>query len=222
MKLRDPRLRVGLGALAHLPEQLEQGEEPRLGADEAPFGERPEPRDGLLGRGGQIEPGLVGVVSVELAEPPPLRGRPVVQIVERGPRKRVRAEALAKREQRVFQPFGQLALREHAFVGGDERAMQEARDERGVVRAQQAPGGMVLPKVVEGVVVEIPCAGIGRDHPSRLISSQVARPPQLAAQAADLFLLLQADEGGEAQLDDLALGLRSGGAHCASREGCRQ
>ena len=37
MKLRDPRLRVGLGALAHLPEELEQGEETGLGADEAPF-----------------------------------------------------------------------------------------------------------------------------------------------------------------------------------------
>ena len=49
----------------------------------------------------------------------------------------------------------QLALREHPFVGGDERAMKEARDERGVIRSQQPPGGMVLPQVIEGVVVEL-------------------------------------------------------------------
>ena len=119
------------------------------------FGQRHQPCDRLLGARSQIELRLVGIVPVELAQPPPLRARPVVQIVERGSRKRLRPEAIAKAEQRVFERFGQIALREHAFVGGDERAMEKARDQRRMIRSQQAPCGMVPAEVIEGVVVEV-------------------------------------------------------------------
>ena len=55
LQLRDARLRIAFAALAHLLEQFEQRQQPRLGADETAFGQRAEPRDGFLGGRRQIE-----------------------------------------------------------------------------------------------------------------------------------------------------------------------
>ena len=68
---------------------------------------------------------------------------------------RLRPEAVAKREKRVFERLGQVALREHALVGGDDRAVEKAHDQRRMIRSQQAPCRMVPAEVIEGVVVEV-------------------------------------------------------------------
>ena len=154
-KLRNSHLRVGFRALVHLPQQLEQGPQARLRPDEAAFRERGEPGDCLLGCRGEVELGLVGVLAVELAQPPLLRTRPVVEIVQGGSREHVGTQAFAQGVQLVFQRLGQIALRQHPLVRRDEHSIQKARRQRRVIGAQQPPGGMALAKPIERVVVEI-------------------------------------------------------------------
>ena len=99
--------------------------------------------------------GLVGIRPVELAQPTLLRVCPIVEIVQRAPGICVRPQTLPQREQIVFQRLGQVALRQRSLVGRNEHPLQETRDQHGVVRAQQPPGGVVRSEMVEGVVVEI-------------------------------------------------------------------
>ncbi len=60
----------------------------------------------------------------------------------------------AQGEEFVLQHFGQVGLGHEAHVGRDENAVQETGHERGVVRAQQTPGRVVVAQEVEGGVVE--------------------------------------------------------------------
>ena len=73
-------LRVRLGAEDHLPEQVEDRVQPRLGADELARLQAPDPLQRLLDRGRGVVVRLVGALGVVLAQPADLRGRPVVQV----------------------------------------------------------------------------------------------------------------------------------------------
>ena len=154
-ELRDARFGVRLGALAHLSQQIEEREQPRLGAHEAAIGQRGEPGYRFLGGRSEVEMRLVGIGRIELAQPPPLRARPIIEVVNRRPGKCVRPQPLPQREQLVFQRLGQVTLRQRSLVGRDEHPLQEARHQRCVVRAQQPPSGVVRSEMLEGVVVEI-------------------------------------------------------------------
>jgi hypothetical protein len=154
LQLGDARLRVGFAAFAHLLEQLEEGEQARLGADEAARGKRIEPGDGLLGGRREVEMRFVRALRVELAQPALVVGRPVVEVVERRFREQLGAAAIAQRKQLVFQRFGQIRLCHHPHIRSDEHALQEARHQRSVIRTQQPPGRMILAQQVEGGVVE--------------------------------------------------------------------
>ena len=109
-ELFDSCLRIGLGAFAHLPQQLEESEEAGLGSHEAAHGERGDPANRLLGGGSKVELGLVGARPVELPEPPLLRARPVVEIGEGVPRKCAGAGVLPEGEQLVLERLDEAAL----------------------------------------------------------------------------------------------------------------
>src|SRR5215469_12212159 len=79
-QLLDSRGRVGLSAVDDLPQQLEDGVQPRLGADELALAQRAHPRQRLLHGGGGVEVRLVGAVRVVLAQPASLRAGPVVEV----------------------------------------------------------------------------------------------------------------------------------------------
>jgi hypothetical protein len=83
LQFGDARLRVGLAALAHLLEQLEERQQARLGTDEAARGKRSQPGDGLFGRRRQVEMRLVRALRVELAQPALVVRCPIVEVVER-------------------------------------------------------------------------------------------------------------------------------------------
>ncbi len=70
--------------VADLFEQLEQGQQARLGADEGALGQAAEPGDGLFRGRRQIEIGFVRSLAVELAQPALVVAGPVVEIVQRG------------------------------------------------------------------------------------------------------------------------------------------
>jgi hypothetical protein len=145
---------VGLAALAHLLEQLEQGQQARLGADEAAFGKRLQPGDRLLGGRHEVEMRFVRALRVELAQPALVVRRPVVEVVERRFRESRGAEALAQAIELVFERFGQSACAHHPHIRRDEHALQKARHQRRVLGAQQAPGRVALAQQFEGGVVE--------------------------------------------------------------------
>ena len=71
---------VGLGAVHDLPQQLENGVQPRLGADELALAQRTHPRQCLLHGGGGVEVRLVSAVRVVLAQPAGFGAGPVVEV----------------------------------------------------------------------------------------------------------------------------------------------
>ena len=74
LQLGDALGRVGLAALAHLLQQLEQRQQARLGADEAALGERAQPGDRLLGGRRQVEVRLVRALAGRTCAASPLSG----------------------------------------------------------------------------------------------------------------------------------------------------
>ena len=65
-ELAQARSGVDLAAFVHLPQQLEQREQARLGADKGALGQAGKPRDRFLGGRRQVEVRLVGAGRVEL------------------------------------------------------------------------------------------------------------------------------------------------------------
>ena len=59
VQFSNARLGVGVAALAHLLEQLKQGQQARLGADEGPVRQADQPRQCALSSGGEVEMRLV-------------------------------------------------------------------------------------------------------------------------------------------------------------------
>ena len=155
LKIGDTYLRVFLYTFVHLPQQAEQRAQARLGADKTAFRQRSEPRYGFLGGGSEVELGFVGIVPIELAQPATIRVCPVVQIVQGRTRERAVAIAFAQSEQLILQALRKIALRDHPTVRFHEHAVQKARHQRGVLRPQQPPPRMTLPKPIQGVVVEV-------------------------------------------------------------------
>ena len=154
LQLGDAPRGVGFAALAHLLEQREEGEQARLGADELALAQLRQPGERLLGGRGEVELGLVGAGLVVLAQPGLVGRGPVVEVVDRRLGEGVLAAREAQRVELVLQRLGEVRRRHAAHVGGDEDAMQEARHQRRMVGAQQAPGGVVAAQGVEGGEVE--------------------------------------------------------------------
>ena len=147
-------LRVGFAAFAHLLEQAEHRQQPRFGADEAAFGQRRQPGNCLFGGRRQVELRLVRACPIELAKPALVVGGPVVEVVDGGLGKGLRAQPLAHAKQLIVQRLGQISLRHHANIGRDEHALQKARHQRRVIRTQKTPGGVALAQQVERCVIK--------------------------------------------------------------------
>ncbi len=131
-QLLDPLDGVGLGAGADLLQQREQRQQTRLGADEGALGQRPQPGDGLLGGGRQVELRLVGARLVELAQPALVRRAPVVEVLRSTFRVSIRSELLAQGEQFILQRLGKIGLGHHPHVRRHEHPAQKARHQRRV------------------------------------------------------------------------------------------
>ena len=137
-QLLDLGRRVRLGAEDDLPEQVEDRVQPRLRADEVAFLQAAHPLQRPLHRRGRVEVRLVAALGVVLAQPARLRRGPVVQVRPGGLGKAVR-HPLVARVKLVIEAAGQLGGRDGPDVVLDEDPVQEAQDERRVVRAQQPP-----------------------------------------------------------------------------------
>ena len=174
VQLGQPHLRVGLAALVHLAQQVEQGQQARLGADEAARLQAGQPGDGAFGRRGQVEVRLVRAGGVELAQPGALVGRPVVQVLGRGLRVGRASALFAQRVQRIFQRLGQVGLPEHAHVGQHEDAVQEARHQRRRIGREQPPGRVLAAQGFQGFEVE----WHGRNGAARIVDAR-RRGPRL-------------------------------------------
>ena len=147
---------VLLGAVDHLAQQVEDGVEPGLGADELPAAQVCHPHERLLHRWRYVVSGLVGPGRIELAQPAPLRSRPLVQVLARRPREALLAQALVEPVQLVVQLAGQGPGRHISHVAVDEHPAQERHHQGHVLGTQQRPGRVVGPEVFDLVVVHLP------------------------------------------------------------------
>ncbi len=80
LQLRQPRAGVGFRAEHQLAQQLEDGVQPRLGADKGPVAQGPDPRHGPLDRRGGVVVRFVGALRVELAQPTRFGRGPIVEV----------------------------------------------------------------------------------------------------------------------------------------------
>jgi hypothetical protein len=82
-QLRNARFRVRRAALGHLPQQLDQHQQPRLRADERPLRQARYPKNRFFRRRGKIEMRLIGIGHVNLPQPALFVTRPIVKVFNR-------------------------------------------------------------------------------------------------------------------------------------------
>lgn len=79
-QLREPGFRIGLRTEHHLPQQLKDRVQPRLGANKRPLAQRLHPVQRLLHRRGRVEMRRVSSGWIVFSQPTALRRRPLVQV----------------------------------------------------------------------------------------------------------------------------------------------
>jgi hypothetical protein len=109
-QLGNACIRIGLGALAHLPQEFEQGQQARFRPHEGALGQARQPGNRLFGGGGQIEMGFVRSGGIKLAQPPFFVVRPVVEVLLGRFGECVIPQALPQGEQFILQRFHQVGL----------------------------------------------------------------------------------------------------------------
>ena len=155
LEIAYPRGRVEAGALDELAQKLEHRAQPRLASDECSGCQALDPGDGLFGRGGQVEMGLVGPLGIIFSQPAARVLGPVVQIIRRGFREGLGPPRLPELVELVLEQGRQLRLLDAADVGLDERLVEKSHDQGSVIGVEQAPGGMVAAEVFQGAEVEV-------------------------------------------------------------------
>ncbi len=130
----------------HLPEQIEDRQQPRLGADEAALGQSIQPADRFLRRRRQIEAWFIRVIEIELAKPALIVFSPVIEIGDRGALEAVLSISLAQSKQIVLKRLSQISLSNIAHITVDKSPLQEARDQRRMLSTEQPPCRMPAAK----------------------------------------------------------------------------
>ena len=143
-QFEDARLGIGLTALDHLSQQLEDRQQARFGTDELALAQTGQPFDGLFAGRRQLEMGLIVARWVELAQPAVGVVGPFVEIGAGAARKEGFVRLLVEAVEPVLEQRSQAAGVQAAAIGRDEGLLQEARDQRCMVGAQQSPGRMAL------------------------------------------------------------------------------
>lgn len=160
LQVSEPRRRVLIGTEHHLPEQLEDGRQPRLGTDEGASSEVANPGQRLLDRRREVVVWLVGVGQVETPKPAPLGPGPFVEILLGRPREPGRAivisQALVECVQLVVQLVDERVGRHVAGVRVDEDTAEEAEHQCSVARRKQRPRRVTVPQLLDLVVVHHP------------------------------------------------------------------
>jgi hypothetical protein len=88
--------------------------------------------------------GFIVARRVELAQPAVGVVGPLVQVGAGAARKGRFGRLLVETVESVFKQRSEASGVQAAAVGGDEDLLQETRDQRGMVGAQQSPGRVVL------------------------------------------------------------------------------
>ncbi len=140
----DPHVGIRLDSLRHPGEQLDQDAQSRLGRHERPVGDPDHPQNRLLGGRGQIERRLVAAVGKVPAQPPPIRSRPLSEVVARRSRRRTFAQASPVRVELVVECLDQLSLADGTNVRNEEHPVEERDHERSVFVPEQAPTSVLL------------------------------------------------------------------------------
>ena len=153
LELGEPDSRVGLGAAGELAQELEDGVEAGLGADEGPPGERGDPPDSLLDRGCRVVVRLVRAGPVVLAQPAGVAVRPRIEVGLRVARVGRGVGIGIEDVELVVQERDELGLPDGAHVLLDEDAPEERQHEGRVVGAEEPPGGAVAAQGLDVVVV---------------------------------------------------------------------
>jgi hypothetical protein len=135
LQLDQSGLGIALGPLQDLPQQIEDGQQARLGGHELARTQAGQPLDRLLRRWGDIEVRLVPVGHVVFAQPAAVVARPGVEILHGRPGKRPLATPGPQLEEVIIETRGQLPLRERTDVRLDEHPTEEAHDQRRVLGA---------------------------------------------------------------------------------------
>ena len=117
-------------------------------------GQVAQPLHRLLGRRREVEVRLVGTRRVVLAQPGVVLVRPVVEVLPGTARERLGPQPLAELVEVVLQRRGELGLWQSPDVRLDERPKHEAREERGVVGAEEPPARVRLAQEDQRLVAE--------------------------------------------------------------------
>ena len=80
LQFGDSHLGIGLASLAHLPQQLEQGQQAGFRADKGTFGQALQPGHGLFRRGSQIKMRFVRPWRIEFPQPPLVVFSPIIEV----------------------------------------------------------------------------------------------------------------------------------------------
>lgn len=154
-QLAQPCIRIGLGTERHLPQQIEDRVQSRLGSDEGTLLEGPYPGDGLLDRDRGVVVRLVRVRRVVLAQPAVPRRRPVVQIRLGRLWERPFAQALVERVQLVVQALNQIRTGDRPYPLLDEDLVEEAQHQSCVAGRQQPPRSALFTQSDQTVVAQV-------------------------------------------------------------------
>ena len=153
LQLGDARRGIRLRQPHDLPQQREDRQQPRLGADELPLLQALQPLHRLLRGRGQIEFGLVAALRVIFAQKRGLPAGPVLQVLASRFGVFPLAVDLPQMVKIIVQGGRQIALGNRTPVRPDKDPEEKTDDQRGVVGGQQSQGGMGLIEFVEVVVI---------------------------------------------------------------------